>query len=84
MSDIHSLMEACYEQGASDLHVSVGRPPVLRRHGHLVEIEGRASLTGADVDAMVAEITPERIRESWDNSSGRSDVLWSQLGELGL
>ncbi|MDA0373417.1 MAG: type IV pilus twitching motility protein PilT [Planctomycetota bacterium] len=60
MSDIHSLMEACYEQGASDLHVSVGRPPVLRRHGHLVEIEGRASLTGADVDAMVAEITPER------------------------
>lgn len=35
-------------------------------------------------DFLRAEITPERIRESWDNSSGRSDVLWSQLGELGL
>ncbi len=60
MPDIHSLMEACYAQGASDLHVSVARPPVLRVHGHLVEIEGLPVLTAADVDAMVAAITPER------------------------
>jgi twitching motility protein PilT len=58
MPDIHSLMEACYAQGASDLHVSVARPPVLRVHGHLVEIEGLPVLTAADVDAMVAAITP--------------------------
>ncbi|MBK7519852.1 MAG: acyl-CoA/acyl-ACP dehydrogenase [Gammaproteobacteria bacterium] len=35
-------------------------------------------------DFLRTEITPERIRESWDNASGRSDALWSQLGALGL
>ena len=33
--DIHALMDTAYEQGASDLHISVGRPPVLRVSGGL-------------------------------------------------
>ena len=31
MVDAKSLMDACFEQGGSDLHIAVGRPPVLRR-----------------------------------------------------
>ncbi|WP_044871747.1 acyl-CoA dehydrogenase family protein [Pseudomonas sp. LFM046] len=30
------------------------------------------------------EVTPERIRELWQEESGRSDALWGQLTELGL
>ena len=33
---------------------------------------------------LVAEITPERIRASWQTDTGRSDALWAQLAELGL
>jgi alkylation response protein AidB-like acyl-CoA dehydrogenase len=35
-------------------------------------------------DFLVNEVTPERIRESWESASGRSDELWGQLAELGL
>src|SRR5690554_899836 len=35
-------------------------------------------------DFLVAEVTPEKIRELWESESGRSDELWAQLAELGL
>ena len=62
MPDIHQLMDACFERGASDLHLSAGRAPVLRRSGHLVEIEDLPPLSGEDLDHMIQEITPERNR----------------------
>jgi twitching motility protein PilT len=55
-------MDACFDQGASDLHLSVGRAPVLRVRGHLVEIAGQPKLVGTDIERMVAEIIPERNR----------------------
>ncbi|MFO1051856.1 MAG: type IV pilus twitching motility protein PilT [Planctomycetota bacterium] len=62
MTDIQALMDACLERGASDLHISVGRPPVLRIHGHLVELEGMAPLMPSDIVHMAAAILPERNR----------------------
>tara|TARA_R110002049_G_scaffold188251_19_gene356687 strand:- start:2718 stop:3764 length:1047 start_codon:yes stop_codon:yes gene_type:complete len=35
-------------------------------------------------DFLVNEVTPERIRASWETDSGRDPALWSQLAELGL
>ena len=35
-------------------------------------------------DFLVNEVTPERVRASWEIDSGRDDALWSQLAELGL
>jgi alkylation response protein AidB-like acyl-CoA dehydrogenase len=35
-------------------------------------------------DFLVNEVTPERIRQSWETDSGRSEELWAQLAELGL
>jgi alkylation response protein AidB-like acyl-CoA dehydrogenase len=35
-------------------------------------------------DFLVNEVTPERIRASWETDSGRDSELWSQLAELGL
>ena len=35
-------------------------------------------------DFLVNEVTPERIRRSWENGSGREAKLWGQLTELGL
>jgi len=33
---------------------------------------------------FVNEVTPERIRTSWETGTGRDPALWSQLAELGL
>lgn len=35
-------------------------------------------------DFLVNEITPERIRASWESDSGRDPALWAQLAEMGL
>lgn len=35
-------------------------------------------------DFLMNEVTPERIRASWETDSGRDSGLWSQLAELGL
>lgn len=35
-------------------------------------------------DFLVNEVTPERVRASWESEHGRDAQLWSQLAELGL
>ncbi len=35
-------------------------------------------------DFLVNEVTPERIRQTWETDSGRDEGLWAQLAELGL
>jgi twitching motility protein PilT len=57
--DIVALMDTAFDRGASDLHLSVGRRPVLRVGGRLVEI-GDAPLTPADTEGMAKVIAPER------------------------
>ena len=36
---IDKLLEACVKQGASDIHITVGQPPVFRLHGRLRKLE---------------------------------------------
>ena len=57
--DINALMEVAYSRGASDMHLSVGRRPVLRVGGGLVEI-GDAPLQPSDTEAMGRQLAPAR------------------------
>lgn len=57
--DIIALMDEAHARGASDLHLAVGRRPVLRLGGHLIEIGDRV-LTPADTEAMAKAIAPPR------------------------
>ncbi len=57
--DINQLLEICLQQNASDIHISVGRPPSFRIHGHIKSLKGPA-LTPEDCVALVQQITPER------------------------
>jgi len=60
--DILALMDAAFDKGASDLHLAIGRRPVLRISGHLQEI-GDRPLVAADTEAMARAIAPKR---NWD------------------
>ena len=52
---IEDILRLTVESGASDLHLSVGTPPVLRIHGKLVRLETRA-LFPEDTANMAQEI----------------------------
>lgn len=62
MAAIDALFETMLQAGASDLHLSVGHPPMLRLRGELVPGEGRV-LERAEVEALLYEILePEQHR----------------------
>jgi len=51
--EIVTLLQATVAAGASDLHLSVGRPPTARRDGYLVNFEGVPVLDNATVVRIV-------------------------------
>jgi len=65
------LLETVYVRGASDLHISVGQPPVLRIHGRLVRLETKV-LEPDDTVALMKSITPDRCQLELQQS-GTSD-----------
>ena len=64
---IDRLLETCVKKGASDLHIAVGKPPTLRLHGHLRELQTKV-LDAEDTAALVKSITPERIQQEFEES----------------
>src|SRR5437762_7556465 len=62
---IDRLLETTVRRGASDLHLAVGRPPTLRLHGHLRELQTKA-LEPEDTMALMKAITPERIQQEFE------------------
>jgi twitching motility protein PilT len=66
---IDKLLQACVKQGASDLHLTVGQPPVLRLHGRLRRLETK-SLESEDTIALMKSITPERCQRELQEVGG--------------
>jgi twitching motility protein PilT len=63
--EIEGLFRAMIEMKASDLHISVGSPPLVRYDGDIKPLPGRAVLRPEDTQRMLWPITPERNREEW-------------------
>ena len=63
-----SLLEATVSAGASDLHLTPGRPPTVRRDGVLVSFESVESLTGADTERMVMSLHDQRQAQELDEA----------------
>lgn len=58
---IDKLLEACVKQGASDIHITTGQPPVFRLHGRLRRLETKV-LESEDTVALMKSIAPERCQ----------------------
>jgi len=56
------------ENGGSDLHLSQGQPPKIRKHGAISAIENEAVLTGESLGSMMREITTEKAWQRYENS----------------
>ena len=64
MADITELMDFCADNGASDLHLSVGRPPVFRMSGNLKSIQGDL-LTPDETERIAHQLIPDRLAEEF-------------------
>src|SRR3954451_25329222 len=64
---IDRLLETCVRRKASDLHLATGKPPTLRMHGHLRELQTKV-LEAEDTMALMKAITPERIQQEFEET----------------
>ena len=64
---IDRLLEACVARKASDIHLAVGKPPVLRMGGRMKELATKI-LDGEDTTALMKSITPERIQQEYEET----------------
>lgn len=75
---IRDLLTRAYEERASDLHLTVGIPPVYRIDGQLSQY-GDVAVTPEMINTMVRDILPEHKVEEF-NDKGETDFNYSLEG----
>jgi twitching motility protein PilT len=59
---LDALLRTMVERNASDLHLRVGEPPILRLHGEMQRFGDHAPLSHDQLASMVRSVMPERNR----------------------
>ena len=66
---MEDLMQAACDNGASDIHIEVGNPPLLRVHGELEKLD-MEPLQPEDTELLMRSIATEAQIESVQNNGG--------------
>ena len=71
MSTLHidRMLETVIRRGASDLHITVGRPPVIRLSGRLRALETKV-LEPEDTVALMKSVSPDRCQQELQETGG--------------
>src|SRR3954463_10153233 len=64
---IDRLLETVVRKKASDLHLAGGKPPVVRLHGSLRELQTKV-LEPEDTMSLMKSITPERVQQEFEET----------------
>jgi twitching motility protein PilT len=73
MQKIDRFLKLMNDRGASDFHLTVGRPPMIRASGTMETVRYRV-VTDLDFAEMVQPITPPKL---WDDFVANGDVDYS-------
>src|SRR5512138_3405764 len=65
MARIDALFRMMKEQGASDLHLSTGNPPIFRLHGEMVRLNYKP-LTHEELTGILYEILNEKQKAQFE------------------
>jgi twitching motility protein PilT len=79
--DLNELLRRAVEAGASDIHLKLDRPPLVRRDGSITALEGTEPLTTGDLDAYlrtVTQIAPQRY--DLFHETGDLDIAYTADG----
>ena len=60
MTDLTALLQLAKKKNASDLHIVVSSPPLLRIHGNLMPVSDLPVLSSEDIEQALRKITTER------------------------
>jgi twitching motility protein PilT len=76
--DLNAVLGRAVELGASDIHLKIGQPPVLRRDGELGVLPDHPPLTDADLEgavAAIAELAPAKLSSFYE--TGDLDIAYT-------
>jgi twitching motility protein PilT len=79
--DLNAVLAHAVELGASDIHLKVGQPPVVRRDGELGLLPDHAPLYDSDLEAalaLVADLSPAKL--SVFHETGELDIAYATEG----
>ncbi len=82
IADVESmddLLAIACKAGASDLHLTSGRPPYLRVDGHIRSLSSFEALDTETLSALFRPITPDANWDAWQ-SSGDTDFSYDLPG----
>ena len=80
--DLHALLRDAVDRDASDVHLKVGQPPVIRYDGQLMQLVGWPPLESEDLDEIVNTVgasSPARLAAFYD--TGELDTAY-QISDL--
>src|SRR5215204_7544386 len=76
--DLNDLLPGAVKAGATDVHLKLGRPPILRCDGALVPLEDWNALTPADLDSVLATVTLiNKQKEADFRATGELDIAYT-------
>ena len=79
--DLNAVLAHAVELGASDIHLKVGQPPVVRRDGELGLLPDHPPLYDSDLEAtlaLVADLAPAKLSAFYE--TGELDVAYATEG----
>jgi twitching motility protein PilT len=79
--DLELMLRRAVELGASDIHLKVDRPPIVRRDGLLGELEGEPEMSERDLELALEQVcteTPKRLQTFLE--TGELDSAYSPKG----
>jgi twitching motility protein PilT len=79
--DLELMLMRAVELGASDIHLKVDRPPIVRRDGLLGELENEPELSERDLELALEQVcteTPKRLQTFLE--TGELDSAYSPKG----
>ncbi len=79
--DFAALLRTAVESSATDIHLKLGRRPLLRISGEIVEVEGWLPLSDEDLESIVELLTVSKPeRRVHFHTSGEMDIGWESAG----
>ena len=66
--ELNQLLEACFKQKASDLHISPGMPPLLRIDGDLVPIKDAPVLSAEDTKNLIFSAMSKEQQQEFEKN----------------
>ena len=62
---IQEMLRKLVSSGSSDLHLRVGEPPIIRKSGEMMRLEGYEVLTVDEMQSLLFSIMPERNKKEF-------------------